>query len=76
MKACMLVETEIGAESDVAARLRKTPGVTDAWTVFGASDAVALFEVDDAEALDHGVSEAGRIQGVVGTETLPEIEVT
>lgn len=82
MKACMLVETTIvpqnqgpGKGHDVAARLRKTPGVEEAWTAFGPSDIVALVEVEDVEALDLTVSEAGQIQGIAGIETLPEIEV-
>lgn len=78
----MLVETTAvpqsqgeGKGNDVAARLRKTPGIEEAWTAFGPSDIVALVEVDGVEELDRTVSDAGQIQGIAGIETLPEMEV-
>lgn len=75
MKACMLVKTEVGREEDVAARLSKTSGIQDAWTVFGDHEVVALLEVDDLEELDQAVSEAATVEGIMATETLPQMEV-
>ena len=64
--AIVLINTRQGSTSDVAQALIGLPGVTEAYSVAGMYDLVAIVRVRDHETLADLV--AGRIQKVAGIE--------
>lgn len=76
MRACILVHTQPGKSQDVVKYIRKLENVTVAYAVFGRTDVVARAEVRNYDALQTLLDETNRVEGVVATETLPELEVS
>lgn len=69
--AIILIKTKQGLVPEVAQALIDIPGVTEAYSVAGPYDLVAIARVGHHDALDDLV--AGRLQkiaGIVATETL------
>lgn len=76
MKACVLFRTNPGTSRNVVRAAKGLGGTTTCFATFGRTDVIAFVDVNDAEALAEYVVEASRIEGVVGTETLPELEAS
>ena len=49
--AFVLVSTEVGQEQDVAAEVKRIPGVREAHVVYGLYDVIVELEGDDQEAI-------------------------
>jgi DNA-binding Lrp family transcriptional regulator len=50
-KAIVLINTDLGAERDVANKLRSSPYVTEAHLVYGTYDIIAIVEADTPSKL-------------------------
>ena len=75
LRACILVRAKSGRAKQVADRLTKMEGVTRAFPVFGAVDVIARAQVASLEKLVRLVSRIDHAPDVLGSETLPELEV-
>lgn len=68
VQAYLLIQTEVGRAGEVAAALRRVPGVVRVDPVTGPYDVVALGEATDAGALEsHTVDAVGRVAGITRT---------
>ncbi len=77
MKAYVLINTRIGAVSEVVFNLRKLPQVQSAEMTFGEYDVIAVITAPDVEALAKIVSkEIQTIPDVTHTITCLAIDVT
>ncbi|RLG82224.1 MAG: Lrp/AsnC family transcriptional regulator [Thermoprotei archaeon] len=73
--AIVLINTEIGAESEVMEALSKIGGVKEVYEVYGMYDIVAKVEADTHEALrELVINKIRRIPQVRGTTTMIIIE--
>jgi DNA-binding Lrp family transcriptional regulator len=72
--AYILIQTGVGQASDVAAEVRRLPGVSSADAVTGPYDVIARAEADTIDALGRFViSRVQPIDGVTRTLTSPII---
>jgi DNA-binding Lrp family transcriptional regulator len=76
--AYVLLTTEIGAESDVVAALKKVKGVEEVHNLWGVYDIIASIKADTMDKLSHiiteKIQEIGRINSkltMIITETNP-----
>jgi DNA-binding Lrp family transcriptional regulator len=70
--AYILIQTEVGRASDVAAKVGRLPGVSSADAVAGPYDVIARAEADTIDALGRFVvSRVQPIDGVTRTLTSP-----
>jgi DNA-binding Lrp family transcriptional regulator len=70
--AYILIQTGVGLASDVAAEVRRLPGVSSADGIAGPYDVVARAEADTIDALGRFVvSQVQPIEGVTRTLTCP-----
>ncbi len=73
--AIVLINTEIGSESEVMDSLAKIEGVREIYEVYGMYDIVALVEAKSHEALrELVINKIRRIPQVRGTTTMIVIE--
>jgi DNA-binding Lrp family transcriptional regulator len=73
--AFVLVNTEIGSESDVLTALKKVDGVREAYTVYGVYDIVAKIGADTMDKLKEIVTwHIRRLDKVRSTLTMIVIE--
>lgn len=75
MRACILIRTKPGTTEDVVRYTKKLEGVTHAFGTFGRFDCAVRAEVRHAAALGNLLDQVNRVEGVLATETLPELEV-
>lgn len=75
MRACILIRTDTGSSDDIVKYVRKLEGVKATYPCFGRADIVVRAEVRTNEALATLLGEVNSAEGIVATETLPEIEV-
>jgi uncharacterized protein with GYD domain len=75
MRACILIRAKPGSSDDIVRYARKLEGVTHAFGTFGRFDVAARAEVRHAAALGELLGQVNAIDGVLSTETLPELEV-
>ena len=52
----MLVNTDTGAEEEVLSELRRTPGVTEAYTIYGVYDLIAKVEANTLDEVKEIIS--------------------
>lgn len=70
--AYILIQTGVGRASDVAAQMRRLPGVSSVDAVAGPHDVIARAEADTIDALGRlVVSQMQPIDGVTRTLTSP-----
>ena len=70
--AYILIQTGVGRASDVAAQMRRLPGVSSVDAVAGPYDVIARAEADTIDALGRFVvSQVQPIDGVTRTLTSP-----
>ena len=75
--AFVLVNTEIGSESDVLTALKKVNGVQKAHTIYGVYDIIAKIEADSIDKLKEIVTwRIRKIDGVRSTLTMVVVEET
>jgi len=74
-KACVLLKVQPGKEKAAAQQAAKVAGVKYAFVTLGRFDVVAAAEARDPAALGKVVEDLNRIDGVVASETLPQLEV-
>ena len=74
--AYILIQTGVGRASDVAAQMRRLPGVSSVDAVAGPYDVIARAEADTIDALGRFViSQMQPIDGVTRTLTSPIVAV-
>jgi len=56
MKGVILIGVELGREEAIAKKLRSVEGITEAFTVYGEHDVVAIFSVESKAKLDRLVA--------------------
>jgi DNA-binding Lrp family transcriptional regulator len=72
--AYILIQTDLGCASAVAAEVRRLPSVSSADAIAGPYDVVARAEADTIDALGHFVvSRVQSIDGVTRTLTCPVV---
>jgi len=59
---------------NLAQELKRVTLVTDAYAVFGRFDVVAFLQSRDVRELFRAVSKATKLLGIMGTETLVEVQ--
>jgi uncharacterized protein with GYD domain len=59
---------------NLAQELKRVTLVTDAYAVFGRFDVVAFLQSRDVRELFRAVSKATKLPGIMGTETLVEVQ--
>ena len=64
VKAFILIDTSPGKAKEVASKLRRVPGVTDAHAVTGPHDVIAVVEAADVSALGELVVQ--KVQSILG----------
>lgn len=75
--AFVLINTEIGSESDVLKTLRKVDGVVEAYSVYGVYDVVAKIKADSMDKLKEMVTwNIRRLDKVRSTLTMIVTEET
>ena len=76
ISAYILIQTEVGRASDVAARIRDISGVVSADVLTSPYDIIARAEADDVDALGRlVVSKVQMIEGITRTTTCPVINI-
>jgi len=70
VKAYFLAIVKRGSEHEVAKRLGKMEGVTEALVTYGLWDIVVRIEASDLSKLDALITEMRKIQEIVQTSTL------
>lgn len=74
--AYVLIQTEIGKPSQVAAALRSVPGLSSAELVTGPYDVIVRIEAEDIDAIGKlVVGEVQSVEGVVRTLTCPVVHL-
>lgn len=74
-RAIVLIQTDIGVETNVMNELYKLPEVLDVYIVYGIYDVVAIIEADTLEKIREVViSKVRRIDGVRTTTTMIVVE--
>ncbi len=74
-KAIVLMNTEVGAEEDVARKLLEIPEVREVYIVYGVYDIIAIVESKDFDSLRTAiVSKVRRVPRVKSTTTLIVVE--
>ncbi len=66
----ILVNTQVGKEDEILAKIRGMDYVTEAYIVYGEFDIIAKLELPQLEMLDAVVSKIRGIEGVTKTSTL------
>jgi DNA-binding Lrp family transcriptional regulator len=66
----MLLGVELGREEEVAGKLRSLEGVSEAFTVYGEHDVVAIISLESRAKLNHLVATVRHSPGVIRTSTL------
>ena len=66
----ILVNTQVGKEDEILAKIRGMVYVTEAYIVYGEFDIIAKLELPQLEMLDAVVSKIRSIEGVTKTSTL------
>jgi len=66
----ILVNTHVGKEDEILAKIRAMDYVTEAYIVYGEFDIIAKLELPQLEMLDSVVSQIRSIEGVTKTSTL------
>lgn len=74
-KACVLLKVQPGKEKAATQQAAKVAGVKYAFVTLGRFDVAAAAEARDSAALGKIVEDLNRIDGVVASETLPQLEV-
>ena len=77
MRAVMLFRSggRVPKAKGIAEQLRTVESVTGAYAVFGRFDIVAFLEAKDVKALFRAVSDATKLEGIMSSETLIEVNV-
>lgn len=76
IEAFILIQTDIEKPPQVAAEVRKIPGVTAAVVVAGPYDAIARVGADDIDSLGKlVVTKIQAIEGVIRTLTCPVVHL-
>src|SRR4051794_1808477 len=71
LSAIVLITVERGRTADVAEQLAAVPGVSEAYSVAGRYDLVAMLRVRTAEEMETLVTrDVAAVEGIVHTETL------
>jgi len=60
--------------TSLAADLKRMPTVSEAYAVFGRFDVVAFFEAKDVRELFRSISEATKLEGIITSESVLEIQ--
>jgi DNA-binding Lrp family transcriptional regulator len=68
--AYMLMVTEIGKEHEIINQLLKIKGVTEARTVYGEFDVIAIVEADTMRNLDDSITRIRKMPALIRTVTL------
>ncbi len=66
----ILVNTQVGKEDEILAKVRNMENVTEAYIVYGEFDIIAKIVLPQLELLDEMVSTIRKIEGVTKTSTL------
>jgi len=75
--AFVMINAEVGSESEVVKELRKIQHVKEAWLVYGVYDIVAKVEADTMDKLKEVIaSEVRRVSGIRSTLTMMAMERT
>jgi len=70
VKAYFMVIVKQGSEHEVAEKLRKMEGITEAIVTYGLWDIVARIETDNLQKLDALITEIRKITEITQTSTL------
>jgi DNA-binding Lrp family transcriptional regulator len=74
-KAFILINTDTGAEEEVLSELKKIPGVTEAYTIYGVYDLIAKVEADTLDKVKEIVSSRiRRLEHVRSTLSMMVVE--
>ena len=68
--AYMLMVTEIGKEHEIIRQLLKIKGVTEAQTVYGEFDVIAIVKADTMKNLDDSITRIRKMPALIRTVTL------
>lgn len=66
----ILVNTQVGKEDEILAKVRNMENVAEAYIVYGEFDIIAKIVLPQLELLDEMVSTIRKIEGVTKTSTL------
>ncbi len=76
VQAYILIQTDVGKASEVAAQIREVSGVTSAEDVTGPYDVIVRAEADTVDALGRlVVSEVQGLAGITRTLTCPVVNI-
>jgi len=76
ISAYILIQTEVGRASDVAAQIRDITGVVSADVLTSPYDIIARTEADDVDELGRMVvSKVQMIEGITRTTTCPVVNI-
>ena len=74
-KAFILINTDTGTEDQVLSELKKIPGVTEAYTIYGVYDLIAKVEADTLDKVKEIVSSRiRRLEHVRSTLSMMVVE--
>ncbi len=74
-KAFILINTDTGTEEEVLSELKKIPGVTEAYTIYGVYDLIAKVEADTLDKVKEIVSSRiRRLEHVRSTLSMMVVE--
>ncbi len=74
-KALILMNAELGHETDVINELKKTPHVTEVYAVYGVYDVIVKVEAESMEKLREAIATRLRkISGIKSTLTMIIVE--
>ncbi len=74
-KALVLMNAELGHESDLVNELKKTPNVTEVYAVYGVYDVIVKVEAESMEKLREAIAtKLRRISGIKSTLTMIIVE--
>ena len=76
VQAYILIQTEVGRRTSVAAEVAKLPGISKAEDVTGPYDVIALAEAEDVDALGRFVvAGVQQVPGIMRTLTCPVVNL-
>jgi DNA-binding Lrp family transcriptional regulator len=74
-KALVLMNAELGQETNLVNELKKTPNVTEVYAVYGVYDVIVKVEAESMEKLREAIAtKLRRISGIKSTLTMIIVE--
>ncbi|MGH9921900.1 MAG: Lrp/AsnC ligand binding domain-containing protein [Nitrososphaerales archaeon] len=74
-KALVLMNAELGEETNLVNELKKTPNVTEVYAVYGVYDVIVKVEAESMEKLREAIAtKLRRINGIKSTLTMIIVE--